>query len=533
MSSLSDVVSLTITAGSVGISRAGFGVPLVLSANATSTARVTYYESTQDVLVDFDSDTPEYLAAQAIFGQSPRPEKLAIGRCALPPTLKYQINVTTATASHVYKLNLVGEELVTTNLTMTAGGAALVTSAIANASDSFTVVAHGMATGDGPYRITQAGGVATGLAIDTSYWVIRLTADTFSLASSLANALALTAINITSDGTGNLTLNRSTNDVICAQLIQALNLLQGSPARFSATQVTGAGETDYIEVTGSAAGNWFSLESVEPTILASKLTHADPGVATDLDAINLEQPDWYGLVTLYNSKLYVQAVAAWVEANTKIYIPSLSETESITAVVTNGDTGDALHTSAYTRTAAIYHPSPAAFAGAAWLGSRLPLDPGSDDWKFCQLAGVPAVTLTATQRVNLRAKKMNTVETVAGINITWEGTTADGGFIDNKRGLDFLKDDMTKGVFGALVSNGKTPFTDAGILLVVNEVKASLQRATNMGILTTDTPYVVTFPKSKNVSSSNKALRLLPDIKFACTLAGAVHKVTVSGVVSV
>ncbi len=531
MGNLQDTVSLTIVAGSVGISRAGFGTPLVLSANATSTARVTYYTSTQDVLVDFVASSPEYLAAAAIFGQSLRPEKLAIGRCALKPTAKYQLNVSSVASGHVYKLNVSGQGVTTTALTLTSGGADVVTSVIANASDLFTSVAHGMSTGDGPYRVTQAAGIATGLAVDTDYYIIKISADTFKLAATHADAIALTPVAISSDGTGNLTVIRYSNDVICAQLVVLLNAVVGK--NFTAAQITGALDTDYIEVTGNASGNWFSIESVEPTILALKQTHADPGVATDLDAINLEQPDWYGLVTLYNSKLYVQAVAAWVEANTKLYIPSLLETESITAVVTNGDTGDALHTSAYTRTAAIYHPSPAAMAGAAWLGSRLPLDPGSDDWKFCQLAGVPAVKLTATQRTNLRAKKMNTVETVAGINITWEGTTADGGFIDNKRGLDWLSDDMTKGVFGALVSNGKTPFTDHGILLVVNEVKASLQRATNMGILTTDTPYVVTFPKSKDVSSSNKALRLLPDIKFSCVLAGSVHKVVVSGVVSV
>lgn len=55
-------------------------------------------------------------------------------------------------------------------------------------SSTFTAVAHGLQTGDGPVRLTGAS-IPTGLAIDTDYWVIRIDADTFRLASSFENSM--------------------------------------------------------------------------------------------------------------------------------------------------------------------------------------------------------------------------------------------------------------------------------------------------------------------------------------------------------
>lgn len=74
--------------------------------------------------------------------------------------------------------------------------------------DLLTIVGHGMLTGDGPVRVANAGGgLPTGLAAATDYWVIREGDDNLKLATSLSNALNGTAINITTDGTGTQTLS--------------------------------------------------------------------------------------------------------------------------------------------------------------------------------------------------------------------------------------------------------------------------------------------------------------------------------------
>lgn len=334
-----------------------------------------------------------------------------------------------------------------------------------------------------------------------------------------------TATTFTTDGT-------ATNDEIVAGIVAALNAVVGKNYTAAAT---GSAGSQVVTVTGNAAGNWFSLQVTDPSLLSSKQTHGDPGLAADLNAILLEQNDFYAVTTNFNSQIYVTAVATWVEANNRLYVVDVSETRAITAAYTpagTGDTLEALKTAAFTRTAAAYHQTPAAMMSAAWLGRMLPIDPGGDDWKFKSLATVPATNLNGTYRANLRARSADALETVAGKNITWEGTTSDGGFIDTRRGLDWIQDDMVKGVFGRLIAQGKTPYTDAGIAIVQSEVYASLKRAVAMGILADSPKPVVQVPLAANVSSSNKALRLLTGVKFFATLAGSVHKVQMTGTVT-
>lgn len=533
MSNLDEHVSLTITQDSVGIARAGFGIPLILSCNASFPERVRLYTDLSGMAEDgFATTSPEYLAAQAMFSQSPHPETIAVGRAVGAPTLAYRLDISSVTEGATYTVTVEGEGMAATDVSYTT--LADITFTADNTTETFTSVAHGMTSGDGPFRVSNSGGaLPAGLAVDTDYWVITVTADTFQLATSKANALAGTELLITTDGTGTQTLRRNQNDVICAQLVQGLNAVASN--NYTAAQVTGAGETDYITVTADAAGDWFSLAVGSVSLMKIAMTHAEPGtaVATDLDAIQLENSDWYALVTLYNSDAYVKAAAAWIESadSPKIYIADLSASETATLAAGGGDTADDLEGLAYARTAVAYHPSPADMFGAAWLGKVLPLEPGSDTWKFKTLSGVTAVSTTATHRTNLRAKKANWNQTVAGRNITMEGTTLDGDFIDNTRGLDWLKDDMTKGVFGVLAGASKVPMTAAGIMLIEKEMLASLKRAYRKGII--DGDFVVTVPKVADISTSNRALRILPDMKFTARLQGAIHKVLLVGVVSV
>lgn len=531
---LSDHVVLTITQDFLGIARAGFGIPAILSCKTLWTERVRFYTDLPGLTTDgFATTSPEYLAAEAIFSQDPHPDQIAILRAVGQPTQRYQINISTVAAGSTYRVYVKGEGVTATTVQYIPG-ADLTVSAVTNGADSLTVVAHGMATGDGPYRVSNSGGgLPAGLAVDTDYWVIKLTADTFSLASSKANAIALTAINLTSDGTGVQTIRRAENDVICAQLVQGLNAVVGK--NYLATQTTGAGETDYVVVTGSAPGNWFSLQVSSIALMKIAQTHAEPSpaLATDLDAILLENSDWYFLYTFFNSDGVVKPTAAWAQAQVLQYMADISDSETATLTASAGDTDLAndMHNLADDRVETVYCSDPSAMRGAAWLGTRACLEPGSETWKFASPAGQTPDVLTSTHAVNLRAKKCNALQTVGGVNIMWEGTTTDGGFIDTRRNLDWMKDDMTKGVFGAMAAALKIPFTDPGIAVVQNEVEASLQRAEDRGIIAPG--WKVTVPLAKDVSTSNKALRILPDVKFTAVLQGAVHRVTMSGTVSV
>lgn len=444
MASLSNHVSLTISQDSVGIARAGFGTMLMVSYNTSGWGageKTRTYASLADVAADFASTTgPEYLAAQAAFSQSPRPEQIKIGKGTLPPTQKFTITPVVQN-SHTYTLTVGGDGVTTTDVSVTSDSSATATE-------------------------------------------------------------------------------------ICDALRTALDAVVGKNYATSGTST--------LIVTGSAAGEWFWIKINDPADLGIAEDNVDPGIATDLAAILVADSDWYALHTLYNSEAYVKAAAAWVESNKKIYVFAAVETVALT-VAADGTQGllDDLNALNYARSMGAYYPDPHLMMAAAWMGRCLPLEPGSESWKFKQLSGVAAVSMTATQRTNLRNRSANSVETVAGLAITFEGMTFDGDFLDVQRGLDWLEDDMAKGVFGALAGADKIPFTDAGVAVIEAEVRASLQRAVGLQILADDPAPTVTVPKVADVSSSNRALRLLPDVKFSGTLAGAIHKVTITGVVSV
>jgi|GEM_PF-1451747 len=77
-------------------------------------------------------------------------------------------------------------------------------------TDICTAAAHGYLTGD-QVQVSSATTLPAGLSAATYYYVIKLTADTFKLASSLANSLAGTAVDITDTGTGVHTVTLKTN----------------------------------------------------------------------------------------------------------------------------------------------------------------------------------------------------------------------------------------------------------------------------------------------------------------------------------
>ncbi|HVT74578.1 MAG TPA: hypothetical protein VHD61_15700 [Lacunisphaera sp.] len=97
------------------------------------------------------------------------------------------------------------------------------------ATDVLAKTAHGLVTGD-PIVISAIGGGAAGLATGTRYWVIKVDADSFKLATSYANAIAGTAINVTSDSSGGgLTLALTENLIAFVADGRAFGFLAGVP----------------------------------------------------------------------------------------------------------------------------------------------------------------------------------------------------------------------------------------------------------------------------------------------------------------
>lgn len=83
----------------------------------------------------------------------------------------------------------------------------LVPVTVSAASDTLTIAAgHDWATGDGPVRVTATGTVPGGLAPGVDYFVVVVDDVTIRLATTRGNALAGTTIDLTSTGTGTVSV---------------------------------------------------------------------------------------------------------------------------------------------------------------------------------------------------------------------------------------------------------------------------------------------------------------------------------------
>lgn len=529
-------VSTVISTAPVGAAQAGFGVPMLLSYNASGfgSERARLYGGYDEVLEDFPSTTgPEALWAAGVFGQSKRPPLVAIGRGALPPTQRYLIAAVAATAGETYEIAVKGDGVTSTTVSVTL--LEDITLTPTHGSDLFTLAAHGMATGDGPYRLTTTlADLPLNLLVDTDYWIIKLTADTFQLATSYANAIAETEVAFDDNGTGVHTLQRDANDVLMAQLKQGLNNVAGK--NFTAVQTAGAGDTDYLTITASAAGEWFSLAVADLNLLTCCQNHADPGVATDLAAIQNSGVGWYCLNTAYNSKDYVEGCAAWVESNgnrqlRRIYHADTCDSLALTQSVGTGgnDTMDRIKTLAYARTFVFYHASPASFEAGRVSGRVLPVPPGGVTLTHKALAGIEATALTATWYANIVAKNGNAYSSFeTGTADSFLGKGGSGEWWDVVRNDDYVNDAIRVALYNVLHQNDVVPLDDGGITLMGGALRGVLADAEKKRIYS---DIVVNEPLFSEVLTADRTARRLP-IPWSANRVGAVVYAEATGTVS-
>jgi microcystin-dependent protein len=109
---------------------------------------------------------------------------------------------------------------------------------------------------------TAASGAMTGLTHNTTYYVIRVTSTTFSLATSVANANAGTAITLSSDGTGAQTFTLTYTARPLGQTggeekhsLTSAELPANSPLTFNSGTQDGTGEACLVSVTGYGGGS--------------------------------------------------------------------------------------------------------------------------------------------------------------------------------------------------------------------------------------------------------------------------------------
>jgi hypothetical protein len=286
------------------------------------------------------------------------------------------------------------------------------------------------------------------------------------------------------------------------------------------------------------AGNQLDIlfPAAQPCQLGANLTFqettTDPGIATDLAAIYAADANWYGLILDNQSPAEVTAAATWTEANKKLFVANVSDS-SCTDPASTTDVMYTTKNSALVRTGLIFSGTELlSFSAAAWMGLNFPSNPGSENWSFKTLAGVPADNLSTASIHAVEGKNGNVYTPVAGLNLTQFGTDAAGEFLDIPRFIDWLTNQIQIQLLALLSNSNKIPFTDSGIEAVRAVIGSVLQAGIDAGGLAATPAPFVSVPKAAAVDPINKAARNLPNVTFRATLAGAINKIQISGVVT-
>lgn len=336
--------------------------------------------------------------------------------------------------------------------------------------------------------------------------------------------------------TGNITYSADDDTAAIEAAIEALTGI-------TEVTVTGLYSTGYtIEFTGVDAAADFRITAIDVASLtgvtAATVTQDQYGSATEtwdtgLNAVIAEDNDWYALAATTRTKADILLLAAVIETKIKIYITCTGEADVKNGVADN--TLLALKALSYDRTAYLYSADYANFPEAAWLGGQLPKDPGSITWKFKTLTGITADDLSSSEFLNINGNYGNTYETVGGISmISSDATVVSGEYLDIMRGTDWLQVNMQTDLFTLLVNLDKLPLTNAGGGAIEGVIRYWLDKAesatTNLLIAGESTIYV---PRVEDLPTADRAARLYSGITFSGKYAGAVHKITINGKLSI
>lgn len=239
---------------------------------------------------------------------------------------------------------------------------------------------------------------------------------------------------------------------------------------------------------------------------------------------------WYGIALVDEKEGDIAAASEWTETQEKIFCFATTET-------TNPAGTQAMRSVGMYTDSTGYNP----FIHVAVLAKCLGYDAGSETWAYKTLAQITPVSLTNAQIDTLDGQNLNYYLACAGRNITLTGKVCGGEWIDTIRFRDWLHNDMQKRIYSLLCSSAKVPYTNAGIALIENQMISSLKQGQLQGGIA-ETEYdsdgnevagfTVTVPNAVDVPDTDKATRTLNNCKFTARLAGAIHLVKISGVLT-
>lgn len=177
------------------------------------------------------------------------------------------------------------------------------------------------------------------------------------------------------------------------------------------------------------------------------------------------------------------------------------------------------------------------YAAAALVGETAGRAAGSFTYKFKTLAGVVAEDLTDAQIEEIHKAGAFAYVTKAGDDITTEGISQSGMYLDITDSIDYVVQNIEYRVQKVFNNSAKVPYDDRGIALLEAATITALQDAYLNGIIAVledgVTPdYSTKFTARAGTTEADRASRIYPYGSFDFALAGAIHECHVYGEVS-
>lgn len=292
-----------------------------------------------------------------------------------------------------------------------------------------------------------------------------------------------------------------------------------------------------VSVTADEAGKAIAIAIKGNLELAAPTSTELPSVA--LNECLRESGDWYGVALASRVEADILDAAEWVESNERLFGVSSDQTSIIDAAVST-DIASKCQQKQYFRTHVWYHGQAKTEAlEAAITANRFTFFPGGETWANARLSGITYDNLAEGAALAAHAKNANTFEQMRNLAVTQNGKVASGEWIDVIRGRDWLAEQVKINVATQIINaNGKVPFTDAGIQIIVNGLRQALMLGQSRGLIAPDEiddagrkipGFVITYPRAASISPNDKANRTLRDVKFTARLAGAIHVADIKG----
>jgi hypothetical protein len=487
--SVSDVVNVSVNLGPKAVPVRNFGAAMfagpsdVIDVNE----RIRVYSTLNEVGADFSTTSPEWLAADLFFSQSPQPSILYIGRWAQGATKG-----------------------------LANGG---ILSSSQQALSNFTGITNG------GFHLTLDGGSST------NYTAINL--------SGAANLNAVAAL---IDAALPVGTNFVWDSVRSRFTLESATTGAASAVSFMTAPTSGTDLSAVLRMTAATGASQVG-GIVAETPLACAQILARSGVWYGLEFAPVAASD-------INDAAHI-AVAGFIEGASpnRIYGITSNETNILDGTVSN-DLASTLKSLGYSRTF-IQYSSNSAYAAASMIARAFTVDFNGNNTTitlmFKQEPGVIAETLTETQAAVLALKNCNVfVNYQNNTAIIQNGVMCDGTWFDLRHGADWQANRVQTDLFNVLyTSPTKVPQTDAGMNILLTTAEASMAAGVNNGLWgpgvwnapgfgslkqgdTVTKGYYCYMTPLALQSEGDRQQRIAPPMQIAAKSQGAVHKVNVT-----